>query len=73
MPKFLVVNVSEGQIHLEIPPHVDAMHLHFTQITLPHSQAVDLYPLTGSIAVCKRLSRLHGLEMQNQIRIEIED
>lgn len=73
MPKFLIVNRSEGQIHLELPPHVEASHLNWTQVTIPHSCALDILPLVGSMDKCKRLARLKGLADINQITIEIEE
>lgn len=73
MPKFIIVNKSEGQVHLELPPHVDAYWRNFTQVTIPHSMSLDIYPLVGSMDLCKKLARVRGLMDNNHISIEVEE
>jgi hypothetical protein len=69
--KYVISNRTTNMIQVVVPAPVGSLRGSACLTLLP-SGSLDILPYAGSIAACRRIAYLHGLECRNLISIHEE-
>lgn len=73
MRRYIILNRSEGNLHLLIPAPADSWHHKFKEITLQKGLSVDILPYAGSFEACEQIAQIAGYVAKGYAEIVIEE